>query len=44
MKATTKNLGIAAIIVGLYGLTPLPWNGLVASIGAIVIGILLLTR
>ncbi len=44
MKATTRNLGIAAIIIGLYGLTSLPWNGYVSCIGAIIIGILLLTR
>jgi hypothetical protein len=44
MKASSRNLGIAAIVIGLYGLTPLPLNGWVAAIGAIVIGILLLTR
>jgi hypothetical protein len=44
MKTTNKQLAIAAIIVGLYGLTPLPFNNWVAAIGAIVVGIVLYTR
>jgi hypothetical protein len=44
MKPTNKNLGWAAIICGLYGLTPLWMNGYVAAFGAIIVGILLLTR
>lgn len=39
-----KQLGILAIAFGAYGLTPLPMSGFIAAIGAIVVGVILLTR
>lgn len=44
MAVPNRSLGIAGVIVGAYALLPLPYGELVAAVGALVIGIILLLR
>jgi hypothetical protein len=44
MKTTNRNLGIVAVVIGIYGLSWLPWGEFIAAVGVLVLGIVLLTR
>ena len=45
MAIPTKSLAIASIVIGAYALIPLfPMRELIAGVGALVIGIVLLLR